>query len=164
MGNIEISRTIFPSGTRGVNMEMLGRRALWEVGLNYGHGTEPGYYKENDFGIRIEDVAVVVPVHTKYGHNYLTFDTVSLVPYDRKLIDTTLLSSEQVSLQRSSSFKDFMKHKPTSPVSEKEFTLEENVRGAPLKPTHKHKQTHHQSQCTSAFKSRSGYLSKSLCF
>lgn len=128
MGNIEISRTIFPSGTRGVNMEMLGRRALWEVGLNYGHGTghgvgnyfgvhewpvgfqgnnipfragmftsiEPGYYKENDFGIRIEDVVVTVPVTTKYGHNYLTFDTVSLVPYDRKLIDTSLLSSEQL--------------------------------------------------------------------
>ncbi|KAG7224759.1 hypothetical protein INR49_013471 [Caranx melampygus] len=128
MGNIEISRTIFPSGTRGVNMEMLGRRALWEVGLNYGHGTghgvgnyfgvhewpvgfqgnnipfragmftsiEPGYYKENDFGIRIEDVAVIVPVQTKYGHNFLTFDTVSLVPYDRKLIDISLLSSEQL--------------------------------------------------------------------
>ncbi|CAJ1058881.1 xaa-Pro aminopeptidase 2 [Xyrichtys novacula] len=128
MGNIEISRTIFPSGTRGVNMEMLGRRALWEVGLNYGHGTghgvgnyfgvhewpvgfqgnnipfksgmftsiEPGYYKENDFGIRIEDVAVIVPAQTKYGHNYLTFDTVSLVPYDRKLIDTSLLSAEQL--------------------------------------------------------------------
>uniref|UniRef100_A0A4W6FVJ6 Xaa-Pro aminopeptidase 2 n=1 Tax=Lates calcarifer TaxID=8187 RepID=A0A4W6FVJ6_LATCA len=128
MGNIEISRTIFPSGTRGVNMEMLGRRALWEVGLNYGHGTghgvgnyfgvhewpvgfqgnnipfragmftsiEPGYYKENDFGIRIEDIAVIVPIQTKYGHNFLTFDTVSLVPYDRKLIDTSLLSSEQL--------------------------------------------------------------------
>ncbi|XP_030251762.1 xaa-Pro aminopeptidase 2 [Sparus aurata] len=128
MGNIEISRTIFPSGTRGANMEMLGRRALWQVGLNYGHGTghgvgnyfgvhewpvgfqtnnipfrsgmftsiEPGYYKDNDFGIRIEDVAVIVPVQTKYGHNYLTFDTVSLVPYDRKLIDTSLLSSEQL--------------------------------------------------------------------
>ncbi|XP_061832757.1 xaa-Pro aminopeptidase 2 [Nerophis lumbriciformis] len=128
MGNIEISRTIFPAGTRGVNMEMLGRRALWEVGLNYGHGTghgvgnyfgvhewpvgfqgnnipfregmftsiEPGYYKENDFGIRIEDVAVVVPARTKYGHDYLTFDTVSLVPYDRKLIDTSLLSSVQL--------------------------------------------------------------------
>ncbi|KAF7651123.1 hypothetical protein LDENG_00115910 [Lucifuga dentata] len=128
MGNIEISRTIFPSGTRGINMEMLGRRALWEVGLNYGHGTghgvgnyfgvhewpvgfqsnnipfragmftsiEPGYYKENDFGIRIEDVVVIVPVHTKYGNNYLTFDTVSLVPYDRKLIDTSLLSSQQL--------------------------------------------------------------------
>nr|XP_046263048.1 xaa-Pro aminopeptidase 2 [Scatophagus argus] len=128
MGNIEISRTIFPSGTRGANMEMLGRRALWEVGLNYGHGTghgvgnyfgvhewpvgfqsnnipfrsgmftsiEPGYYKDNDFGIRIEDVAVIVPAQTKHANNYLTFDTVSLVPYDRKLIDTSLLSSEQL--------------------------------------------------------------------
>uniref|UniRef100_A0A8C1H9Y5 X-prolyl aminopeptidase (aminopeptidase P) 2, membrane-bound n=1 Tax=Cyprinus carpio carpio TaxID=630221 RepID=A0A8C1H9Y5_CYPCA len=130
MGNIEISRTIFPAGTRGVNMEMLGRRALWEVGLNYGHGTghgvgnyfgvhewpvgfqsnnipfqegmftsiEPGYYKENDFGIRIEDIAVTVPATTKYGNNYLTFETVSLVPYDRKLINTSLLSPEQKSL------------------------------------------------------------------
>ncbi|XP_077464723.1 xaa-Pro aminopeptidase 2 isoform X1 [Stigmatopora argus] len=128
IGNIEISRTVFPSGTRGVNMEMLGRRALWEVGLNYGHGTghgvgnyfgvhewpvgfqgnnipfregmftsiEPGYYKESDFGIRIEDIAVVVPFQTKYGHNYLTFDTVSMVPYDRKLIDTSLLSPAQL--------------------------------------------------------------------
>ncbi|KAK2838792.1 hypothetical protein Q7C36_013606 [Tachysurus vachellii] len=128
MGNIEISRTIFPAGTRGVNMEMLGRRALWEVGLNYGHGTghgvgnyfgvhewpvgfqsnnipfqqgmftsiEPGYYKVNEFGIRIEDVAVTVPAKTMYGNNYLTFDTVSLVPYDRKLIDTSILSPEQL--------------------------------------------------------------------
>ncbi|KAI5105106.1 xaa-Pro aminopeptidase 2, partial [Silurus meridionalis] len=129
MGNIEISRTIFPAGTKGsVNMEMLGRRALWEVGLNYGHGTghgvgnyfgvhewpvgfqsnnipfqqgmftsiEPGYYKVDEFGIRIEDVAVIVPAKTKYGNNYLTFDTVSLVPYDRKLIDTHILSTEQL--------------------------------------------------------------------
>ncbi|XP_068596453.1 xaa-Pro aminopeptidase 2 [Brachionichthys hirsutus] len=127
-GNIEISRSIFPAGTRGANIEMLARRALWEVGLNYGHGTghgvgnyfgvhewpvgfqsnnipfrsgmftsiEPGYYKENDFGIRIEDVVVIVPAYTKYGSNYLTFDTVSLVPYDRKLIDISLLSSEQL--------------------------------------------------------------------
>ncbi|XP_071392523.1 xaa-Pro aminopeptidase 2 [Centroberyx affinis] len=128
MGNIEISQTIFPIGTRGVNIEMLGRRALWQVGLNYGHGTghgvgnyfgvhewpvgfqsnnipfragmftsiEPGYYKENEFGIRIEDVAVIAPAQTKYGENYLTFHTVSLVPYDRKLIDTSLLSAEQL--------------------------------------------------------------------
>uniref|UniRef100_A0A8B9HN76 X-prolyl aminopeptidase (aminopeptidase P) 2, membrane-bound n=1 Tax=Astyanax mexicanus TaxID=7994 RepID=A0A8B9HN76_ASTMX len=49
MGNIEISRTIFPAGTRGVNIEMLGRRALWEVGLNYGHGT--GHGVGNYFGV-----------------------------------------------------------------------------------------------------------------
>ncbi|TRY74247.1 hypothetical protein DNTS_020517 [Danionella cerebrum] len=128
MGNIEITRTIFPAGTRGVNMEMLGRRALWEVGLNYGHGTghgvgnyfgvhewpvgfqtnnipfqegmftsiEPGYYKDNDFGIRIEDVALIVPANAKHSSSYLTFETVSLVPYDRKLINTALLSPEQL--------------------------------------------------------------------
>ncbi|KAM7417374.1 hypothetical protein PAMA_017163 [Pampus argenteus] len=49
MGNIEISRTIFPSGTRGANMEMLGRRALWDAGLNYGHGT--GHGIGNYFGV-----------------------------------------------------------------------------------------------------------------
>lgn len=27
--------------------------------------TEPGYYKTNDFGIRIEDIAVTIPAHTK---------------------------------------------------------------------------------------------------
>ncbi|XP_037531656.1 SAM and SH3 domain-containing protein 3 [Nematolebias whitei] len=35
---------------------------------------------------------------------------------------------KKITLQRSSSFKDFMKHKPTSPVaSDKEFSLEENA-------------------------------------
>lgn len=33
----------------GINMEMLGRRALWEVGLNYGHGT--GHGVGNYFGV-----------------------------------------------------------------------------------------------------------------
>ncbi|XP_023253776.1 SAM and SH3 domain-containing protein 3 [Seriola lalandi dorsalis] len=38
------------------------------------------------------------------------------------------VQKKKLTLQRSSSFKDFMKHKPTSPVaSEKEFTLEEGV-------------------------------------
>ncbi|KAK6473674.1 xaa-Pro aminopeptidase 2 [Huso huso] len=129
MGNIDLSRLIFPPGTSGRNVEVLARRALWEVGLNYGHGTghgignyfsvhewpvgfqsnnialqagmftsiEPGYYQENDFGIRIEDVAVVVKADTKFGgKHYLTFETVSLVPYDRTLINTALMSREQI--------------------------------------------------------------------
>lgn len=35
-------------------------------------------------------------ISPQYGSNYLTFDIVSLVPYDRKLIDTSLLSMQQV--------------------------------------------------------------------
>ncbi len=73
----------------------------------------------------------------------------------------------QLTLQRSSSFKDFMKHKPTSPVvSEKEFTLEEHVSWTvPLKYTHKNTQTHSQTYNAWLFlKSRRRYLINSLCF
>lgn len=51
----------------------------------------------------------------------------------------------QLTLQRSSSFKDFMKPKPTSPVvSEKEFSLEENVSFFPGICTKQAKYTKHQ--------------------
>lgn len=52
----------------------------------------------------------------------------------------------QLTLQRSSSFKDFMKPKPTSPVvSDKEFALEENVSWAvPHFSFQTHKTSHTQ--------------------
>ena len=36
--------------------------------------TEPGYYKENDFGIRIEDIALTRPIKTEVSeaHRRLT--------------------------------------------------------------------------------------------
>lgn len=37
---------------------------------------EPGYYKDNDFGIRIEDIAVIVPVNTKVGTEWLVTTTI----------------------------------------------------------------------------------------
>nr|XP_060612311.1 xaa-Pro aminopeptidase 2 isoform X1 [Anolis sagrei ordinatus] len=131
MGNIDLSRLVFPPKTSGRMVEVLARRPLWEVGLNYGHGTghgignflsvhewpvgfqssnvaldkgmftsiEPGYYLDGEFGIRLEDVALVVEAQTKYpvhGEPYLTFEVVSLVPYARNLIDINLLSQEQI--------------------------------------------------------------------
>ncbi|XP_008152124.2 xaa-Pro aminopeptidase 2 [Eptesicus fuscus] len=128
IGNIDLSRLIFPAGTSGPMLEAFARKALWEVGLNYGHGTghgignflcvhewpvgfhssgltmgkgmftsiEPGYYQDGEFGIRLEDVALVVEATTKYPGTYLTFEVVSLVPYDRNLIDVRLLSPEQL--------------------------------------------------------------------
>ncbi|NXO80513.1 XPP2 aminopeptidase, partial [Sitta europaea] len=127
MGNIDLSRLVFPSHTAGRAVESFARRALWEVGLNYGHGTghgignflsvhewpvgfqsnnvpleagmftsiEPGYYQDGEFGIRIEDVALVVQAQTE-EEPFLTFEVVSLVPYDRNLIDLSLLSPEQI--------------------------------------------------------------------
>ncbi|NWI65439.1 XPP2 aminopeptidase, partial [Todus mexicanus] len=97
MGNIDLSRLVFPPNTAGGAVESFARRALWDVGLNYGHGTghgignflsvhewpvgfqsnnvpleagmftsiEPGYYRDGEFGIRIEDVALVVEAQTE---------------------------------------------------------------------------------------------------
>ncbi|KAG9478175.1 hypothetical protein GDO78_013271, partial [Eleutherodactylus coqui] len=97
MGNIELSRLVFPPRTSGRVIESIARTALWEVGLNFGHGTghgignffavhewpvgfqsnnigftkgmftsiEPGYYHDGYFGIRIEDIAVVVEADTE---------------------------------------------------------------------------------------------------
>ncbi|XP_074456448.1 xaa-Pro aminopeptidase 2 [Larus michahellis] len=131
MGNIDLSRLVFPPNTAGRTVESFARRALWDIGLNYGHGTghgignflsvhewpvgfqsnnvplaagmftsiEPGYYRDGEFGIRIEDVALVVEAQTKHQSKekpFLTFEVVSLVPYDRNLIDLSLLSPEQI--------------------------------------------------------------------
>ena len=41
-GLIAIATARFPSGTRGVDIDAFARRALWEAGLDYGHGTGHG--------------------------------------------------------------------------------------------------------------------------
>jgi Xaa-Pro aminopeptidase len=41
-GTINLARAKFPSGTRGYQLDLLARKALWEQGLNYGHGTGHG--------------------------------------------------------------------------------------------------------------------------
>lgn len=41
-GMIALTMAKFPEGTKGVNLDMLARKALWKNGLNYGHGTGHG--------------------------------------------------------------------------------------------------------------------------
>ncbi|MDC0073268.1 aminopeptidase P family protein [Alphaproteobacteria bacterium] len=41
-GHISISSCIFPNGTRGAQLDSLGRIPLWEIGLDYDHGTGHG--------------------------------------------------------------------------------------------------------------------------
>ncbi len=41
-GMIAISRVQFPRGTSGAQIDCLARHALWQVGLNYSHGTGHG--------------------------------------------------------------------------------------------------------------------------
>ena len=41
-GHIDIATAIYPQGTRGSQLDILARKALWDNGLNYLHGTGHG--------------------------------------------------------------------------------------------------------------------------
>lgn len=41
-GTISLAMVKFPYGTKGFQIEILARKALWDKGLNYGHGTGHG--------------------------------------------------------------------------------------------------------------------------
>ena len=59
---------------------------------------EPGYYKENHYGIRIENMAQVVRIENdNFEQPTLGFEPLTLVPLDKKLIDKYLLSTEELS-------------------------------------------------------------------
>ena len=130
-GHIALARAVFPQGTTGRQLDVLARQPLWEVGLDYAHGTghgvgsylsvhegpqriahtgacdapliggmilsnEPGYYKPGEYGIRIENLMLVIPVEIGGSeHNMLGFETLTFVPLDRSLIDVTLLTAAE---------------------------------------------------------------------
>ncbi|MFZ1413488.1 MAG: aminopeptidase P family protein [Defluviicoccus sp.] len=56
---------------------------------------EPGYYRRDGYGIRIENLVLVQPVAAPAGaeHELLGFETLTLAPIDRTLIDASLLSA-----------------------------------------------------------------------
>lgn len=129
-GMINLTNAKFPTGTKGTNIDVLARIALWQNGLNYGHGTghgvghflnvhegpvsvrqdynevalvpgvvlsnEPGLYRQNQYGIRIENLIVCVEKEeTEFGR-FLGFETLTLCPIDTSLIDVRLLTETEV--------------------------------------------------------------------
>jgi Xaa-Pro aminopeptidase len=59
---------------------------------------EPGYYKPGEYGIRIENLVVVTPASDIPGGDrpMLGFETLTLAPIDRRLIEPALLSPAEV--------------------------------------------------------------------
>uniref|UniRef100_A0A8C2IJV9 X-prolyl aminopeptidase (aminopeptidase P) 1, soluble n=2 Tax=Cyprinus carpio TaxID=7962 RepID=A0A8C2IJV9_CYPCA len=59
---------------------------------------EPGYYEDGSFGIRLENVVLVIPAKTKYNYRNrgsLTFEPLTLVPIQLKMINTDLLTQKE---------------------------------------------------------------------
>lgn len=129
-GHIALATAIFPVGTRGSQLDILARKAMWDLGLNYGHGTghgvghflcvhegpqsirmdenptvlqpgmmlsnEPGMYRTNEYGIRIENLVHVVPAQkTEFGQ-FLQFETLTLFPIDQHLINFDMLNNKEI--------------------------------------------------------------------
>ena len=135
-GHIGIATAVFPKGTRGSQLDSFARRALWEAGVDYAHGTghgvgaflavhegpqrispvgsaqaggdeplaagmilsnEPGYYKTGEYGIRIENLVLVVEkVVAGAEKPMLGFETLTFAPIERRLVATEMLSAKEL--------------------------------------------------------------------
>lgn len=134
-GHLNLAVAVFKEGCSGVSLDLLARKPLWDMGMDYNHGTghgvgyllsvheppnairyrilnnpalnvsllpgmitsnEPGVYLENQFGIRIENL--ILCQESKKYKDFLQFETLTLVPYDRELIDEEMLSETEKEL------------------------------------------------------------------
>ena len=122
-GHIALAMTHFESGATGQQLDGIARAPLWAAGLQFAHGTghgvghllsvhegpasiskrggvaievgmvlsnEPGYYLRDQYGIRLENLVVVR--HASEA-DFLCFETLTLCPFDRRLIRAELLST-----------------------------------------------------------------------
>jgi Xaa-Pro aminopeptidase len=129
-GHIALAQAVFPEGTVGSQLDALARQYLWQVGLDYDHGTghgvgcflgvhegpqrigkrggdaplaagmvisnEPGYYKEGQYGIRIENLVTVEEKSSvKNGKKFFGFATLTCVPIDTRLVDAAMLTDSE---------------------------------------------------------------------
>ncbi len=129
-GHIAIARAIFPDGATGAQLDTLARQFLWQIGVDYEHGTghgvgsylsvhegparisklgttalkrgmilsnEPGYYKTDHYGIRIENLELVTAAEIAGAEKPMNaFETLTLAPIDRRLIEVKMLSGEEL--------------------------------------------------------------------
>lgn len=75
------------------------RTNLNPVALRAGMVTsnEPGLYKTGEYGIRTENILLVVEgTKTEEFGNFLEFETLTLFPYDTSLIDREMLTTEEI--------------------------------------------------------------------
>jgi len=59
---------------------------------------EPGYYKENEYGLRVENVALVVKDEKRSSHGtpFFTFENLTLCPIDIRLVKKELMTEKEI--------------------------------------------------------------------
>jgi len=85
---------------------------------------EPGIYRENEYGIRIENIMVCVEKENTGFGKFLGFETLTLFPIDTRMIETRLLSEEEIQWINSYHQQVYDRLAPLLPVSLKAFLRE----------------------------------------
>lgn len=81
-------------GPQGISPTINGRsKQAMKVGMLTSN--EPGFYKEDAYGIRIENLIVCRDLETQDKPGFLDFETVTLFPIDQQLIEKSMLSQEE---------------------------------------------------------------------
>ena len=57
---------------------------------------EPGYYKNGEYGIRIENLEVVSKKYFKNSENFLYFENLTRVPFELELINKEILTIDEI--------------------------------------------------------------------
>lgn len=79
-------------GPAGISANPKSKNTQYPLAPGMVFSNEPGYYPEGKYGIRCENLIQVV--ETSPG--WLAFHTLTVFPFERKLIDIGLLSSKQI--------------------------------------------------------------------
>jgi Xaa-Pro aminopeptidase len=79
-------------GPQGIN-----KRGTAELQPGMIISNEPGYYREGHYGIRIENLVLVREPRLSGGERpMMSFETLTLAPFDRRLIDASMLSPAEL--------------------------------------------------------------------
>lgn len=82
----------FSNVHEGTHSISLSRKSTTPLQKNMITSIEPGFYKENNYGIRIENLYYIAEDKKT---NLLHFEVLTLVPLDKKLIKKSLLTKEE---------------------------------------------------------------------
>lgn len=66
------------------------------ISLGMVTSNEPGIYRDGVHGVRLENLMLTVPaMETEFG-KFLRFDTITLCPIDSRLLDTTIMTPQEI--------------------------------------------------------------------